>query len=133
MSSRRVSGTRTPSRRFAGRFRAIGALLFAAEAGATAILRRRQRGEPIGALLLEVDELRRQTGGRTPLLAALAAADVGLTAREREIATLAASGLSSREIGERLFLSRRTVDNHLGSVYTKLGITGRDELESAVF
>lgn len=116
------------------RFRAAGMPLFAAEAGASAIVCRRQRGEPVGTLVLEVETLRRSTGGaRTPLLLALAASEIGLTAREREIAALAASGLSSREIGERLFLSRRTVDNHLGSVYTKLGISGRDELEATTF
>jgi DNA-binding CsgD family transcriptional regulator len=51
-----------------------------------------------------------------------------LTRREREISLLAASGLSSREIAERLVVSARTVDNHLQSAYRKLGVAGRDEL-----
>ncbi|MBM7517774.1 helix-turn-helix transcriptional regulator [Nocardioides nitrophenolicus] len=51
-----------------------------------------------------------------------------LTPREREIATLAGAGATSKEIAAQLFLSSRTVDNHLQSVYTKLGISGRQEL-----
>jgi len=51
-----------------------------------------------------------------------------LTRREHEIAGLAAAGVPSREIVERLFLSIRTVDNHLQNVYAKLGITSREEL-----
>ena len=49
---------------------------------------------------------------------------VPLTARERDIATLAAQGESSKEIAERLFLSVRTVNNHLQNVYSKLGVAG---------
>ena len=52
--------------------------------------------------------------------------------REREVALLAAGGLSSREVGNRLHLSTRTVDTHLARVYRKLGITSRNELGSAL-
>ena len=45
-----------------------------------------------------------------------------------EIGTLAAAGLASREIAERLFLSPRTVENHLQNVYAKLGVRSRSEL-----
>jgi len=55
-----------------------------------------------------------------------------LTARDREIAVLAAGGLSSKDIAGRLVVSARTVDNHLQRVYAKLGISGRDELRSAL-
>jgi DNA-binding winged helix-turn-helix (wHTH) protein/DNA-binding CsgD family transcriptional regulator len=55
-----------------------------------------------------------------------------LTTREREIAMLAASGLASREIGQRLFVSTRTVDTHLARVYRKLGLSSRAELASAM-
>jgi DNA-binding NarL/FixJ family response regulator len=53
---------------------------------------------------------------------------VPLTNREREVAILAADGLSSKVIGERLFLSVRTVENHLSRIYTKVGVTNRTEL-----
>jgi DNA-binding NarL/FixJ family response regulator len=53
-----------------------------------------------------------------------------LTPREREVAALAAAGLSNRAIAERLVLSRRTVENHLQHVYGKLGATSRVELPS---
>jgi DNA-binding CsgD family transcriptional regulator len=55
-----------------------------------------------------------------------------LTAQELQIAQLAAEGLSNREIGERLFLSHRTVSTHLYRVFPKLGITSRVELSSAL-
>ena len=48
-----------------------------------------------------------------------------LTAREREIASLVAAGLSNRQIAEMLFISRRTVDAHLEHIFGKLGITSR--------
>ena len=41
---------------------------------------------------------------------------------------LAADGLSSKDIAERLYLSVRTVNNHLQSAYSKLGVSGRDDL-----
>ncbi|MFD8698035.1 helix-turn-helix transcriptional regulator [Kitasatospora purpeofusca] len=51
-----------------------------------------------------------------------------LSAREREVAELAADGLPSRRIAERLVLSPRTVDTHLGSIYRKLGVSSRSAL-----
>ncbi len=48
------------------------------------------------------------------------------------MADLAAAGASSRDIAARLFLSVRTVGNHLQSAYTKLGVTSRDELSRAL-
>jgi DNA-binding CsgD family transcriptional regulator len=54
-----------------------------------------------------------------------------LTAQELQIAQLAAEGLSNREIGERLFLSHRTVGGHLYRVFPKLDITGRAQLRDA--
>lgn len=64
---------------------------------------------------------------RTPVLLRLhqAPQTVQLTPREREIADLAGAGLSNRAIAERLSLSVRTVDNHLGHAYQKLGVAGR--------
>lgn len=55
-----------------------------------------------------------------------------LTASERRIAELAASGLSNREIAQQLFVTRKTVETHLGHVYSKLGVSGRDHLGAAL-
>ncbi|MFE3886091.1 LuxR C-terminal-related transcriptional regulator [Streptomyces lydicus] len=51
-----------------------------------------------------------------------------LTDRERRAAVLAARGLTNREIADTLFITQRTVENHLTSGFRKLGITGRREL-----
>jgi DNA-binding CsgD family transcriptional regulator len=55
-----------------------------------------------------------------------------LTAQELQIAQLAAAGLSNREIGERLFLSHRTIGSHLYRIFPKLGITARSQLSAAL-
>ncbi|MGO9490405.1 MAG: helix-turn-helix transcriptional regulator [Solirubrobacteraceae bacterium] len=55
-----------------------------------------------------------------------------LTAQELQIAQLAAAGLSNREIGERLFLSHRTIGSHLYRIFPKLGITARSHLPAAL-
>jgi DNA-binding CsgD family transcriptional regulator len=55
-----------------------------------------------------------------------------LTPQEREIALLAATGLTNREIGARLYLSPRTVSSHLYRVFPKLGIKSRAALRDAL-
>ena len=55
-----------------------------------------------------------------------------LTAQELQIAQLAAGGLSNREIGQRLYLSHRTVESHLYRVFPKLGVTSRAQLSAAL-
>jgi DNA-binding CsgD family transcriptional regulator len=55
-----------------------------------------------------------------------------LSPQELQIAQLAATGLSNREIADRLFLSHRTVGAHLYRVYPKLGIVSRSELGQAL-
>jgi DNA-binding CsgD family transcriptional regulator len=56
----------------------------------------------------------------------------GLTGREREVARLAGTGLSSRDIAAELSVSPRTVDTHLSRIYRKLGLTSRAALASRV-
>ena len=64
---------------------------------------------------------RREPGGRDLL-----------TPQELQIAQLAAEGLSNREIGERLYLSHRTVGFHLYRIYPKLGVTSRAGLNATL-
>ena len=50
-----------------------------------------------------------------------------LSTREREVLLLAAQGLSSKEVARRLFISERTVQTHLASIYDKLGSKNKTE------
>lgn len=109
-----------------------GSLLYAAEAYSSAgqAARADGRGREATADLQRAAALAAACeGARTPLLKFADGAEP-LTPREREIASLAAQGLSSNEIAARLFLSPRTVNNHLQSTYAKLGIRGRHELRA---
>jgi DNA-binding CsgD family transcriptional regulator/tetratricopeptide (TPR) repeat protein len=72
----------------------------------------------------------RATGQSKPRVGSSALAP--LTAQEREIALLAASGLTNKQIGERLFLSPRTVGGHLHRVFPKLGVATRAALRDAL-
>jgi DNA-binding CsgD family transcriptional regulator len=114
----------------AATFQSMSLELFAAEASAAAAGAHARAGRKASAYASR-DRARRFAeqceGAVTP---ALAWADraYGLTHREREVAELAAAGLPSRQIGERLGITTRTVDNLLGRVYVKLGIAGRSEL-----
>ncbi len=55
-----------------------------------------------------------------------------LTASERRVAEFAASGKTNREIADELFVTPKTVENHLTRVYSKLGVSSRRDLESAL-
>jgi DNA-binding CsgD family transcriptional regulator len=55
-----------------------------------------------------------------------------LTPQQRQIVRLASDGLTNREIGDRLFLSPRTVSSHLYRSYPKLGVAGRHQLHEVV-
>ena len=97
-----------------------------------------------GPLVLpELAEAAARTGDVALVAAALewlsertAQATVGatpeLTAQEAQVARLAREGLSNPQIGARLFISTRTVQYHLGKVFTKLGITSRSQLDQAL-
>jgi DNA-binding NarL/FixJ family response regulator len=111
-------------------FRHMGGYLLAAEAEAQAAhaYRRAGRAEKSRAAAQRSERLAEHCeGARTPILAAAEKA-LPLTDREREVATLAAHGLTSRAIAQRLSVSVRTVENHLQICYSKLGISGRGEL-----
>lgn len=115
-------------------FAACGAVLFAAECAALerhlAMRDGHERRASAAAHRL-AGLLAQCEGARTPALMTTEPA-VHLSTREREVALLAAEGLTSREIGERMFLSPRTVENHLQRVYVKLGVAGRTELSERV-
>jgi DNA-binding CsgD family transcriptional regulator len=51
----------------------------------------------------------------------------GLSGREREVLALVAEGRTNREIGERLFISQKTVGVHVGNILSKLEVSGRVE------
>jgi DNA-binding NarL/FixJ family response regulator len=55
-----------------------------------------------------------------------------LTAQELQIAELAAAGLTNREIGERMFLSHRTIGSHLYRIFPKLDISSRAQLRDVL-
>jgi DNA-binding NarL/FixJ family response regulator len=57
---------------------------------------------------------------------------VVLTSQEHEIALLAATGLTNKEIGARLYVSPRTVSAHLYRIFPRLGITSRAALRDAL-
>lgn len=85
-----------------------------------------------GAELL-VEEARRElyaAGGRPRRTALTGAAS--LTTSERRVASLAAEGLTNREIGETLFVTPKTVAMHLSNIYRKLGVTSRRQLPSGL-
>ena len=67
--------------------------------------------------------------GETARKRGVPTADEQLTAHEAQIAQMARDGMSNPEIGARLFLSPRTVQYHLGSVFAKLGISSRNQLD----
>ncbi|HEX2046179.1 MAG TPA: LuxR C-terminal-related transcriptional regulator [Acidimicrobiales bacterium] len=120
----------------AASFALIGANLWAAEAAAMAASAHRETGRQASARASAERArslLAHCEGARTPALAALDGDHVRrLTDRQRHIAGLAAVGLPSREIAERLGLSVRTVDNQLARVYSALGVAGRSELAAVL-
>ncbi|UIX29086.1 LuxR family transcriptional regulator AbsR2 [Streptomyces sp. GQFP] len=103
-----------------------GLLLFAAEAHAQAVPVHRDPRAARMSRSRAMTLARRCQGARTPALSALTLGE--LTTRQRQIVTLAAAGLSNREIADRLTLSIRTVGNHLYSAYTRLGASDRAAL-----
>jgi DNA-binding CsgD family transcriptional regulator/tetratricopeptide (TPR) repeat protein len=113
----------------------LGWVPYAADAAAHAAEIARRAGDQRAAaqLVQRTADLRARCDERMPTTTlAVDLGPVSLTRREREIGLLASQGLASREIGDRLFISTRTVDNHLGKVYDKLGVRSRSELALAL-
>jgi DNA-binding NarL/FixJ family response regulator len=112
-------------------YAALELTVFAAEATSQAVQRLRRQHSPAAN-----DARERLAGllGRCDLIRtpALQAGAPVLTEREWQVARLAAHGAPSRAIAERLYLSARTVENHLQRIYAKLGVTGRAELWAAL-
>ncbi len=117
----------------AGEFAQLGAQALAADARAQAAEAHRGAGHrrQASASAASATSLARSGGGfRTPALEGLV--PYALTAREREVATLASQGVSNQEIARRLVLSVRTVETHLARVYDKLGINSRGALRDVL-
>jgi DNA-binding NarL/FixJ family response regulator len=108
----------------------LGTLLLAADAAAQAAAahtRHNSRGSAQAAATRAHRLAEACQSARTPALAALAT-PLPLTSREREIVTLAARGLSNRQIADRLTVSIRTVEGHLYRASAKLGTSDRTQL-----
>jgi DNA-binding CsgD family transcriptional regulator len=114
----------------ARRFESHGAILLAAEAAAEAALAHTAAGHArlARASANRASALRNRCETTVLPWLAGAAVPVALTARERQIAVLAARGETDAAIADQLAISARTVQTHLARVYSKLGITGRSEI-----
>lgn len=88
-----------------------------------AAVRQAARGELVLPPDLAQDLIRDLAAGRSPV----AHHDESLTLREHEILDLVCQGLGNKAIAQRLFLSLRTVENHLANIYGKLGVNSRTE------
>ncbi|MDX3382325.1 LuxR C-terminal-related transcriptional regulator [Streptomyces niveiscabiei] len=121
-----AQGDATALDEVAGELEERGFLLYAAEARTRAGHAHRDPRAARAARTRAVALTRRCRPSGTPAPTGLALDD--LTARQRQIVTLAAAGLSNRQIAERLTLSIRTVGNHLYSAYTRLGASDRGAL-----
>jgi RNA polymerase sigma factor (sigma-70 family) len=87
-----------------------------------------QQGEPAwDAFLAEV----RAFLGDDERIPTVAAGLSDLSEREREVLKLVAAGMSNEQIGQRLFLSTRTVERHLSNVYAKLRLSGKSARAAA--
>ena len=116
-------------------FERLGDLVAAVDAAAhacTAFRHRDLRGSALGCST-RAEALAERCGGiSTPALREVSE-PLPLTAREREIVRLLGSGLTSREVSERLCLSLRTVEGHVYRAMTKTGSASRDELIRLLF
>jgi DNA-binding CsgD family transcriptional regulator len=111
-------------------FEQLGDLVAAVDAAAHACIAYRhgdRRGSALGCST-RAEALAQRCGGvSTPALREVSE-PLPLTAREREIVRLLASGLNTRKVAERLCLSGRTVEGHVYRAMTKTGVSSREEL-----
>jgi DNA-binding CsgD family transcriptional regulator/tetratricopeptide (TPR) repeat protein len=117
-----------------GAFESLDCVVFAAETALEFAELLRTHGDMRGAAALarrSAGLVAAAGGARTPALLRGMSIEP-LTRREREVALLAAGGATSKEIAQRLSVSKRTVDTHLDRVYRKLGVTSRDGLADAM-
>ncbi|WP_433781599.1 LuxR C-terminal-related transcriptional regulator [Actinomycetospora sp. CA-101289] len=112
-----------------------GMLLSAADAFAHAAVVARDRGQHAEATAAAdraaTLAAERCEGATTPALR-LARAPLAVSTREREVATLAAEGLTNRQIASRLHVSVRTVESHIYRACTRLGLPDRAALAAAI-
>ena len=118
----------------AERYGILGLGLYAAETAAQASQLHARVGQPrrAAASASRAQSMLPGSDSARPVTLLLASTPASLTRREREVALLARSGMSSQAIATRLHLSTRTVDTHLARVYFKLGISRRSELDEAL-
>lgn len=94
--------------------------------------RRIRAGPPCGsAILLERAAGELAASGARMRRAALTGRDA-LTPSERRVAEMAATGMSNPQIAQALFVTRKTIEMHLGRVYRKLEVSGRERLPEAL-
>lgn len=120
--------------RLSAEFEDTDALLLAAEAAADAatVWRRGGAARRANSAQRRSDQLARYCEDpSTPKLVAVRGS-CQLTRAESQVAKLAAAGVSNQRIADQLCVSRRTVENQLQHVYSKLGLAGRGELAGAL-
>ncbi len=117
------------------RLEQIGANRYAAEAAAAAATAFAKEGRDSSARSAAARSralVPEKQGGSPPAVEGLDDAAITLTSREKQLARLAAQGLSNSEIADRLFLSVRTIESHLYRAMQKLGITDRRDLAAII-
>jgi DNA-binding CsgD family transcriptional regulator len=87
--------------------------------------------QPGDRALAEQAETELRATGARPRRVLLTGLD-SLTASERRIAELAGQGMTNREIAQALFITARTVEGHLTSVFRKLELDSRDQLAATL-
>jgi DNA-binding NarL/FixJ family response regulator len=111
-------------------FEQMGDLIAAADSAAHAALAYRSQGKRGSAFTYaaRAQALAQQCGGAVTHALRQAAEPLPFSAREREIITMLAQGMSNREVADRLYLSVRTIEGHIYRAMARAGVASRDEL-----